>query len=247
MNSFIESYYNILYKSSIFFAVLVGLLLLKKYKNDRAAKYFIYFLVYILGMEILAAYPRLMHSYKSLYWLRDLVKDTIFAKFFWYYSIFWTIATSAFFGFYFYLVLQTLKLKRFVKYLSIISVTLCVILFFVNLNVLNENFIIELDIINTLTILFFVSAYFLELLYSEKILYFYKSLTFYISIAVFLFSVIISPLTFFQIYHIQLDPILNRNIFLFTIMFTYLTFALGLIVSKPEKTDNTTTNVIVNK
>ena len=57
---FIKSNYAILYKSVEVLAALTGIFLLRKYKQDLAAKLFIFFLIYVNLIETIGSYPRLI-------------------------------------------------------------------------------------------------------------------------------------------------------------------------------------------
>ena len=238
MDSFLESNYRIIYKGVEIFAALVGIILLRKYRKDKAAKYFIYFLIYIQVIETFGSYTIYIRKYESLNWIVNIVKGTIFQQNYWWYTVFWSIGSSVFFGLYFYLVSITPRIKFIVKWVSIFCVLLSVFLFVFNIEVFKNNYLIFLDLINFLLIIFLVFSYFLELLYSDKFLLFYKSLPFYVAVGIFIFTIVTTPLLFYEEYYNTSDQgfiFLKSAIKLMAITITYLTFAIGLIVSKLEK------------
>ena len=80
--------------------------------------------------------------------------------------------------------------------------------------------------------------YFIELLNTESILRFSKLLFFYITIAIFIWWIIVTPMVFYDIYFKSEDwdlIILQWQIYLTANFFMYTTFAIGLMVSEPEK------------
>lgn len=237
--SFIKSNYIILFKSVEILAALTGIFLLKKYKNDKAAKLFIYFLIYVNIFETIGSYPRLIKSYESLFWIKDLLNNTIFYKNFWWYSITWAIGSSLFFSIYFFKVLKSKRLKLLVKRVTTVLVLIQMVLYIFKFNTFMSNSVTEISLLQLTIIIFVTSVYFIELINSDAIIKFYKSLPFYVATGAFILIIIQTPLDFFQNYYNTKDfdfVTLNRAIRLFSIMIMYLTYTIGLIVSKPEET-----------
>lgn len=236
--SFIKSNYVILFKSVEILAALTGIFLLKKYKKDKAAKLFIYFLIYVNVYETIGAYPRLIKNYESLFWINDLLNNTIFYKNFWWYSLTWYIGSSVFYSIYFFKVLKAIRFKFLVKRVTTVLILTQLMLYIIRFDTFISNSITEISILQLVIIIFVTSVYFIELLNSDAITKFYRSLPFYVATAAFILIIIQTPLNFFQNYYNTKDDdfvILNRAIRLFSIMFMYLTYTIGLIVSKPEK------------
>ena len=213
-------------------AAVTGLILFKKYKHT-AAKYFIYFLVYIVVMVIIGRYSYLVRNDGVL----SFLEGTLIERNYWWFTLFWTIAAVVFFGWYYAKILKNEVHKNILK-ISIFSfmfISLIIILF--DLKSYFTGSIPPINILGGLIILQCVVYYFLEILQSEKILNFYKSLNFYISCAILIFWLIKTPLAFFEPYYRKADMDyvnLRGYINLFVISFMYITYTIGLIVSKPE-------------
>lgn len=236
--SFIKSNYILILKSLEVMAALTGLILLKKYKQDKTAKFFIFFLFYVVLIETLGSYTLLIYKNKDFLHIYDTLKNTVFSKNYWWYSLVWAIGSSIFFSIYFFKVLKSKKLKTLVKYLAVPII--CIQFFFYVFKF--ENFhsgnITEIRILNLALVLIVTSIYFIELINSEAITNFYKSLPFYVATAAMMFFLIKTPVVFFEKYFNTSDQdyiALKYFISLFSILFMYLTYTIGLIVSKPEK------------
>ena len=196
------------------------------------------FLLYVLIIETVGSYPVYLRKYESLNWIEEAFKNTIFESNYWWYTLFWTIGSTAFFGFYYYNIVITKRIQSCVKWISLFCFFLSILLFVVYNDIFKSNYIIVLDIINFFLILFLVFIYLMELLYSEKVLIFYKSLPFYVSVGIFSFWIVTTPVGFFEEYYNTSDQgfiFLKLAIKICAITFTYLIFAFGLIVSNPEK------------
>jgi hypothetical protein len=82
-----------------------------------------------------------------------------------------------------------------------------------------------------------VILYFLEILQSNRIIYFYKSIYFYVNALILLWTIVIAPLEFYEIYFTQADwhyVILKWQIYLSTNIMFYLTLTTAIIFCKPE-------------
>ena len=234
---FIKSNYAILYKSVEILAALTGIFLLRKYKQDLAAKLFIFFLIYVNLIETIGSYPRLIKKNEDLFWIKDLLNNTVFYNNFWWYSLTWTIGSSLFYSIYFSKVLKSKRLKLIVKRVTSVLILIQIVLYIFKFNTFMSDSITEINLIQLTLIMFVTSVYFIELINSDAITTFYRSLPFYIATAAFVFIIIQTPLDFYQNYYNSKDDnfvILNRIVRLFSIMFMYLMYTIGLIVSKPE-------------
>lgn len=221
---------------SLFFEILAavtGLVLFKKYKNT-AAKYFIYFLVYTVVMVIIGRYTYFVKNDGFFSYL----DGTLIERNYWWFTLFWDIAAPAFFGFYYSLILKNRVRKKILKMSVIIFIVVSIILILLNLNLYFTSTIKSICVLGALIILQCVFFYFMEILQSQKLLTFHKSLNFYISCAILLLWLIQTPLAFFEQYYRKLDiayVTLRGFINLFAISFMYITYTIGLLVSKPEK------------
>ena len=213
-------------------AAVTGLVLFKKYKNT-AAKYFIYFLVYIVAMVILGRYTYFVRNDGFL----GFLDGTLIERNYWWFTLFWDIAAPAFFGFYYSLILKNRVRKKILKMSVIIFIVVSIILILLNLNLYFTSLIKTICVLGALIILQCVFFYFMEILQSDNLLSFNKSLNFYISCAILLLWLVQTPLVFFEQYYRKLDMEyvnLRGLINLFVISFMYITYTIGLIVSKPK-------------
>lgn len=232
MNEFLLEYYSAITSSIEFLAAVTGILLYKKYKFT-AAKYFIYFLVYLSICDFLARY---VHFIKGEGFL-NFLQETVFIRNFWWSTLFWKIGAILFFVFYYLKILKTNIFKTVIKFAGIIFFVFSIIYIIFNWD---DYFVRSFPIISILGAVIIFSCtvfYFIEILQSDKILSFYKSLNFYISFAIFIWWLIITPLVFYDLYHSSGDwnfIFLKWQIYLFSNIFMYSTFTFALIYCKPK-------------
>ena len=74
---FIKSNYDLLFKCAEVLAAIIGIFLFKKYKNDNAAKLFIYFLIYVNVVETIGSYTNILRGYPDDNWIKLAFKNTI--------------------------------------------------------------------------------------------------------------------------------------------------------------------------
>ncbi|OIQ24019.1 hypothetical protein [Lacinutrix sp. MedPE-SW] len=237
MESFIQNNFTNITKGIEIIAAVTGIFCLKKYKGT-AVIYFIYFLIYAVFVENFGNYTKLIGNYDYLDSLSNSIKDTVFIKNYWWYQIFWIIGSPLFFSFYFYKTSKNIVIKKSIKIIAFFFLLTSFLLLIFKWNALNYGFIKIIDLLSLAVVLFLVFSYFFELLRSNQILYFYKLINLYISIGILLFWLIVTPMTFYEVYFYDADwnfIILKWQIFLFAILFMYTIFTIGLIVSKPEK------------
>lgn len=208
-------------------AALTGLLLFKKHKHT-AARYFIYFLVYTVFVDLLG-------NYTNWDFIGSLnLRGTIFERNYWWYGIFWTIGSAVFYAFYFSRILETSLYKKIVRYSGVIffaGAALFIIaypdLFFNG----QRGYVATASVI---VILICVTLYFIEILQSDQVLSFYKSLNFYISISILIWWLVTTPTNFYELYFIKEDSdyvILKWKVYLISNVFMYSCFTFGLIYS----------------
>jgi hypothetical protein len=213
-------------------AAVTGLVLYKKYKHT-AAKYFIFFLVYTVIIVFVGKYTHYVKNDGIL----SFLDGTVLERNYWWYTLFWKIGASVFFGFYYSKILVNKVLKKILKFSVFFFLFISIVIILFNLPLYFTNSIPSISILSALIIFQCVFFYFLEILQSDKILSFYTSLNFYISVAILLFWLIKTPLTFFEPYYTKIDEDyvhLRSCINLGVISFMYITYIIGLIVSKPE-------------
>lgn len=236
MSSFLSENYVVIYRGAEILAALTGLLYHNKFKS-KAVRIFIWFLVYVQFIEVFASYPTQIKNNPSFTWLKELVKGSVFEKNYWFYQFFWVINATLLFSYFFYKITKKPILKRNIKVVGYSFLIISLIISVINFEDLHSNRLIQVDLLSLIVIMFLTFSYFFELLKSDKILKFYKYLGFYISCGILLFWIVITPLIFYQRFYNTFDEsyiTLRTLIYLFTIVFMYATFTIGLIVSKPE-------------
>lgn len=236
MVNFFKENQFIIFKGVEILAAVTGLCLYAKYKFTPA-KYFIWFLVYVVFIENIGSYPRILSIYESLSHYNDMIQGTIFQTNRWWYTIFWSIGSILFFSFYYYKILIN-RLNKDILKISTILFVICTLVIILNNGMRFFNTVLpSISVLGFIIIIECVVFYFIETLNSDKILNFYKSLNFYISAVILIFWLVKTPLSFYEIYYrkIDMDYVnLRGNINLFIISFMYLTYTIGLIVSYPE-------------
>ena len=175
------------------------------------------------------------------YWVEDgplsFLQGTLLQANYWWFTIFWKVLAVLFFGWYYLKVLKNSKTKKILKISLVVFLPISILTIVITLPKLFYGNINLIDILGAIIILQCAFYYFFEVLQSDKILNFYKSLTFYISCAILILWLIQTPLIFFELYYrtSDMDYVnLRGYINLFVISFMYITYTIGLIVSKPE-------------
>ena len=236
MREFFLEYYYYFNEGVIILAALIGLITYRKFKMTNV-KYFIWFLWYVVFVQIIGRYPSLSNYSNALKWIDSYTKGTIFEENFLWYGIFWKMGSAFFVSFYFIKVLMHSGFKKIIKYLTYLYVVLCVIylLVFYETYYTGESYVV--DFFGVFIIVLSTSLYLAEVLMSEKIINFYKSVHFYIASVFFIFFLIKTPISFFQIYYTKDDwnfVFLRYEIILFCNVFMYLTFSYALLKCKLE-------------
>lgn len=238
MIDFLLNNYTLITHSLEFLAAITGLIFFKKFKNSHV-RYFIYFLVFIAISDTLCFYTYFVKPNMSL----SFLIGTKLEKSHWWANLYWVIGAIMFFTFYYYNILKIKSFKKFIKLSSYSFFVFSIIFIIINWESFFNSFFFELDIFGAVVIFLCVVLYFIEILQSDNILEFYKSINFYISVAIFIWWLIIPPMTFYDVYfkyeigigHIDRDFfLLRRKIFLFANIFMYLTYTFAFIWCKPE-------------
>lgn len=236
MREFIFEYYYYLNEGVIILAALVGLLTFNKFKGTKV-KYFIFFLLYVLVVELIGWYPSLSYYNESFKWIDDYTKGTILEENYLWYGVFWKMGSALFISFYFRKILKSKHLKLIIQYLTYLFIGLCLVylIFFNDTYYKGESYLVNFS--GVLIIVLCAVFYLVEVLMSEKIISFYKSFHFYVASVFFIFFLIKTPISFFQIYYSTNDwnfVFLRDEIILFCNLFMYITFSLALLICKPE-------------
>ncbi|TXG39615.1 hypothetical protein [Seonamhaeicola maritimus] len=244
MKDFLLNNYSFITHLVEFLAALTGLLFYKKYKFT-AAKYFIWFLVYVVFFDTLSGYTRYVHPDRFL----SFLIDTPFEKNHWLGTIYWDIGAIIFFVFYYNKILKTNRFKIVLKYSAYLFLGISIVQIIVGWQDFFSKFFSVIILAGAVVIFEGTVLYFVEVLKSDKILTFYRSLSFYISSAIFIWWLIITPFTFYDVYvtyevvgrYQDIDFIfLKWQIFLFSNIFMYSTFIFALIFCKPGTEINKT-------
>lgn len=228
-HSFIRYFVEIL-------AAVTGLFYYKKYKVT-AVRYFIWFLVYVVIIELIGGYPRYVRDYPFLSSIEAILKDTKFERNFWWFTFFWNIASAVFYSFYFRKVIKSNKFISIIKYSTLLFVACSIIYIGLYWDAFFVSSLSFINIFGTSIILMSIMFYFIEILQSDKILSFHKSINFIISAVLLIWFLIITPLVFYQMYYSTADWIFvfsRRMIYLFTNIFMYSSFTIALIWCKPQ-------------
>ncbi len=232
MDEFLRQNYYLLTYSVEALAAVAGIFCYKKYK-DTAAKYFICFLIYTFFVDFFGWYP----DYFKIFGLEHLIEGTVFQRNHLWYTVFWVTGSAFFYSFFFIRILKTKLFKRILTYCTLAAVVIVLFQFIFNFDKFYTGNITTLSVVSPLVIFVAVILYFIETLLTDKILDFYKSLYFYISSVLLIWWLIITPVSFFEIYFSSADwnfVFLKWQIYLFANMFMYLTFTFALIFCKPE-------------
>ena len=193
MEEFLKQYYALITYGVELLAAVTGLLCLKKYKTT-AAKYFIYFLVYVFILELLGNYPKALKYIDGAY----LIKDTLIETNYWWFNLFGRIGFSLFLSIIFYNILTIKIYKKIIKHTVSILITIAFLYSFLNFQSIFKTSDIVLTFISLSLILTCLVLYFLEMLQSYKVLNFYNELYFYISSAFLIWYLITTPLIFIK-------------------------------------------------
>ncbi|HZW63818.1 MAG TPA: hypothetical protein VFF15_09275 [Flavobacteriaceae bacterium] len=235
MQEFLEFLYQI--KSFIYMAVEVmaavtGLLLYRKYKHTPV-KYFIYFLVYVVFIDSIGRYSYFVRG-DGIF---NFLEGTLLERNYWWYNLTWVINATVFFGWYFMKVLKSNLFRRILKISIYCFVIFSVVVILLTLPAVFKSSMPSLAIFSALIILQCVTFYFLEILQSDRVLTFYKSINFYICCAILVLWLVQIPLVFFEQYFSLADmnyAYLKNYISIVAVPYMYITFTVGLLVSKPE-------------
>lgn len=240
MKEFIYENYFLFSTSVEFLAALCAFLYLRKYKNTDVT-YFLYFLIAIAVLDLLSNYT---HFVRPNEFLESLI-GTKFEKNFWFSNLYWSIGSILFYSFYYQKILNTALFKKILKIVSIIFFFTAVVYIKIHLAKFFNEILLFLDVVGAIIIFCCCFFYFIEILMSDKVLIFYKTIDFYITATIFIWWLIITPLSFYNNYYVyevgksynDLDFVFLRFIiYLLSNTFMYVTFTFAIIYCKPEKT-----------
>lgn len=232
MEEFFRQNYVLATLSVELIAAITGFFYYKKYKHT-AAKFLVYFLVYAFIIEI-------AHSYTKFLWDTgnfNLIENTLFEKNLWLSNIFWFGGLVSFVFYINFRIIKKPLYKLALRYCYIIYLALFLIYGIFNFSLLFTIINPFIAILSLWMIFVSVAIYYVEILQSDDLLYFYKSIYFYVNSCVFFWTLIVVPMTFYDIYNLKTDwnfVILKWKIYLFINFTFYLTLTLALIFCKSE-------------
>ena len=236
MEEFLGTNYAIITHGVEILAAVTGLLLFKKYKGT-AAKYFIWFLIYVVAIELIGNYTNYVKDYEWLHGLRDQLKGTLLEKNSWWFTICWSIGSAIFYSFFFKIQLKSNRYQKIIRAGQAIFLLFSITYITFNFDQFFTQSIPSITIGGSILVLVAVSLFLIEILSDENVLYFYKSLSFYVAAIIFIWFLIMTPLDFYDLYFSTEDwnfVVLKWQIYLFANIFMYLTFSIALICCKPE-------------
>ncbi|MGJ8593573.1 MAG: hypothetical protein ACSHXF_13560 [Aquaticitalea sp.] len=236
MDEFLKQNYGLITHCVETIAAVTGLLVYRKYK-DTTVKYFIWFLVYVVIIELVGSYPRYMANNESFSEIHLFLKNSHFENNFWFYTIFWIFGSGVFYALYFRSLIKSYNYKKTIKYMVISFVSMGMLYYFFNWQSLFSGRAGFIDVFGVIVILSAVSLYLVEILLSNQILKINKSLNFYVATTLILWYLMVTPLTFYSKYFSTADwnfVILKYQIFLMANVFMYLTFTFALIYCSPD-------------
>ncbi len=236
MDEFLIKNYSLITKSVEIVAALVGIICYNKFKNSNV-KYFIYFLIYVVLIENIGSYTIYLDEYAFFSEWKEIIENTRFKTNHWWFSIFWSMLSTLFYAFYFNKVLKKKHYKKAVNYVTVAFIfsSLLYMLFYTEMFFNSPSSFIM--VFSSLLITLIIILYFVEVLNSNRIIAFYKSMNFYIATPMFIWSIILTPLVFYDMYFNTSDwnfILLKWQIYLFTNIFMYTSFTIGLLITKPD-------------
>lgn len=214
-------------------AAVSGIIYIMKYREDKSARYFVYFLWLTVIVETVGLVPILIDKNPNFSYLRH----TLLAKNSWLYNIH-TVVSYITYMYFFSLNVRKYKysilLKNIAKGFFLFS---CLYFFFTN-----DFFELHSSVIIILgTILLFLSVfiYFLELLNSDEILRVGNILPFYIAFGSIIFHLCVTPififLKFFSTSKFPEFVKLYQMIIPYAIIFMYTCYTIGFIICSRKK------------
>lgn len=217
--------------------LLIGVFTFKKFKQTPIV-YFILFLFYTVLVENIGSSIAIVFREGEIFEdYGHLRKYRFFASNFWWFGIFWTIGSVLFWSFFYQKIISNERYRKILNVSTYFFLIMVSIYTLFNIDLFFKNVLSFNKILGSIVILMAIVFYFLDVLQSDIILTFYKSIYFYISIALFFWWIVTMPPYFYQrfvtIKNLELFNVL-KLIRLTSNVFMYTTFALALLLCKPE-------------
>ncbi|MBQ0769823.1 MAG: hypothetical protein KBT58_11055 [Bizionia sp.] len=232
MEEFFKQNYSLLNKSVVLIAVIAGIISYKKFKGTPGY-FFILIVVYLFLIDLLGSYYLI---YTKVEFLKPLY-NSVFRKNYWWFTITFDVGVIALFSVLYQKIIDTPRFKIILKSATVLY--LCFALIFIGVKhqeLFRQTFPL-LQILGALIIILCCAFYLYELLKSDALLRMHKDLYFYVTIAIFLWWIIVTPLSFYDLYFSNADwnfIILKWQILLLSNILMYLTFSFALLWCKPQ-------------
>lgn len=231
MLDFLTQYFYLITYGFEIIAAITGIVCFNKFKLTPV-KYFIYFLVYVVFVELMGAMFIFYKDFLVIRFLRSLGLRTTS-----WFNLFWMFGSILFIYFYFFNQLKSKRGKQVIKLASGLFIILMLGHFIVFSNLFFTVHSPFYQLFGAVSTFICIALYLTEFIKSESILNLFRTFGFYASISLLIWWLIITPVLFYDTYNTSLDMdfvFLKRRIFLFANIFMYTCFTIGLIVSKPE-------------
>ncbi|MFL0352791.1 hypothetical protein [Xanthomarina sp. GH4-25] len=233
MREFLYEYYSPVTKCFIIFAFIVGILVYKKYKKTQV-KYFIWFLGWIVFLEIVGSYPLYLQNSG----LSHLIKGTLIEQNYWWYTISWASTATIFYSWFLSQKYESNIFKTIIKLCIYGYVLVILVSAIIDYKIIFGIRPTYITVLNVTIIILSTVFYLYNLINSEKLLNSFKSLYFYVAIILLVWWLITTPLSFFEVYNSDSDwdfVTIKWTITLIANIFMYLGFALALLWCDPEQ------------
>lgn len=232
MREFLFEYYTLLTKSFEILALVVGIIVYKKYKHTRIA-YFIWFLGWIVFVETIGNYP----TYLKNFGLFHFIEGTLIERNYWWFTLFWTSASTIFYSWLLSKQYVSVSLRRIIKYGSYLYILVLLLTVILDHKSLFHSDISHLRVLNVSLIILSSIFYFFDLLISDKLLNASSSIYFYIACIILIWWLVTLPLAFFEPYFNQADwgfITIKWTVMLTANILMYSAFAFALVWCEPE-------------
>lgn len=216
-----------------FVAVVAGILTYKKFKGTTVT-FFIKIIWCSFIIEIIGSYS---NFYKVFDFLKP-IQNSIFKVNYWWFTTTYLIGVVILISTFYQKILDNIRFKSFLKFLTIAYILFALSYIVVHFDQFFKQIFPVISILAGILVLTCCVLYLIELLSSNKIINFYKSVNFYITIGLFFWWIVVTPLTFYDVYMVNSDwdyILLKWQVYLSLNFMMYTIFAVGLIISKPEK------------
>lgn len=237
VNDILKDYFSILNDSIIFISAVVGIFCFKKYRYSTA-KYFIYFLIGAVFIDVFGKYPEYLRDIEFFNPIYLKIKGTIFIDNYWWYTLFWAVGTALFFSFYYEKALVSQRFRSVLRISRLLMLFVLIANIVYNWKAVVMDYALLVEVTSFIIVMLSALFYFIEILDTNQILQFHKNLNFYIASIIFIWWLITTPLIFYDNYFSDSDwpfVLLRYEVLMYANIFMYFGFAVALLYCKPEK------------